>query len=1638
MNIREILETIRDDKSLSTTERGNEFEKITKIFLQNDAIQKNQFSKVWTWTAWQKLHADLDFPTTDSGVDLVAELRNAPGEFCAVQCKFIAPDSSVTKDAMNSFLSLSANKTFSRRILATTSDKEIQKKSNPTINEKPFNIIRTTDLEQSDIDWNSWQKKSVTRKAPKILRPHQEEALKAALSHFQKPTGNDRARITMACGTGKTLLSLRIAEAFAKREKNKPYLVLYMVPSLALMSQVVRDWKNDCIQDFAALSVCSDPGTGRRRSSDDSIYTDLKDLAFAATTDADSLVQQFRSVRNDRKIITVFCTYHSTGVLTEAQKKHLPDFDLVFCDEAHRTTGARFLGKDEKEFSKIHSERNVGAKRRIYMTATPKIYSSDPRKKTDLAESNISSMDDPTIYGPEIYSLTFDEAVKKDLLSDYKVIMLSVDEEEIEPVLREMLARLRENESGANDILELDELSKFIGSWKALKQDGIDGENPIKTALAFSSTIKKSERFARNFHESVEIYDEQFGDGSIDTTLEAEHVDGSHNAATRNERLYWLQKQAEDHETCKVLSNVRCLSEGVDVPALDAILFLDPKQSQIDVIQSVGRVMRKAEGKEIGYVILPIVVNSKFHTEKKITNTGRYKVIWQILNALRSHDRNMDQYINKMDLGEDVSDKLVWVDTSTKKEKTRQQDQDDGIQYLNLYQIPPPLKAEIIRKCGTRDYWQSWAQDIAKIAETHITRLNGILKEPDTPERKAFTAFLEEIRDDLNPEISEQQAIEMLAQHTITAPVFDALFSGENSFTSQNSISIAMEKTLSLVDKHHINAESRSLQKFYEDVRFKASGIETLQAKQNLIKQLYGDFFKGAFPKTVEKFGIFYTPVEIVDFMIHSVQHVLEKEFDSSLSDKMVDILDPFTGTGTFITRLIQSGLLGKKLEQKYMTGLHANEIMLLAYYIACVNIEAVFHATANKKPEEYTPFPGSILTDTLHLAEQDRDMVANLMKDNSGRRKRQKKKPIKIIIGNPPYSIGQKSLRDHAANTDYPNLNRRIKETYSGKSTSSKKSMYDSYMQAFRYATDRLENENNNEGIIAFITNGSWITNPTADGFRRSLGIEFDRIYIFNLRGDFRVQGERNNLEGENIFNIKSPIAITILVKKIHKNFKREGKVFYYQFQDYMKNNQKMSFLIKKQSIENIDLEEIIPDENHTWLSQGKKEFQTFISIDSNKEDKIKSIFKFSSSGIASNRGDWVVNFSKNNLISNVTNSMDFYNQEMRRINAKTIQEVNMSVSRDPKKIKYNDGDIRNIIRKISKELDMNKVEIQLFKAFTKKWSYTGKNFNHRVYQTNSIFPNEINGNINENNTLSNVAITIGSPSPRKEFSCFICKEVPNLHLLQNAKNFPLHKYNLNGKKNQKSQTNPEMSESNSAVLFQLNTLENSEEESLKEYAISEFAMKTWRDAYPSQEISEEDLFYYVYGILHSYDYREQFCNDLYSSFPRIPILAKYKDFKAFSDAGRRLAEIHLNYETIEPYPATLNETRPAVMTDRDHYRVRKMAFVKTADKKNDLTKVRYNTRITIEDIPEKAWDYRLDGYPALKWIMNQQQVKTDKDSGITNDPNDWANETMNNPRYPLDLFLRVITVSMKTLEIMENLPKLEFQTNKKSADRG
>ena len=1275
------------------------------------------------------------------------------------------------------------------------------------------------------------------------------------------------------------------------------------------------------------------------------------------------------------------------------------------------------------------------------MTATPKIYNPDAKRQAKDYESiRISSMDDTSIYGPEIYSLSFDEAVKKDLLSDYKVMILSVDEARINLALQDIVSNIPQEEGKT---MEMDDLGKIIGSWKALKKDGIEDGDPIRTALAFSSTIRSSKNFVERFPKTVKIYAETFEDAGTDTALEAQHIDGSHNAATRNESLVWLQKGSEIPETCKVLSNVRCLSEGVDVPALDAILFLDPKQSQIDVIQSVGRVMRKAPGKKIGWVILPIVARPGFHTEKSLSATGRYKVIWQMLNALRSHDRNMDQYINKIDLGEDVSDKLLFIDGTRDKKKTSTREiQDEGIQHLNLGQIPPPLKAEIVRKCGTRNYWENWAQDISEIARKHILRLEGILREENTPERKAFQDFLDEIRDDLNPEISEQQAIEMLAQHIITGPVFDALFSGNRSFTSQNSISIAMEKTLSLVDRHHLDAESRSLQKFYEDIRFKAEGITTLEGKQNLIKHLYGDFFKGAFPKTVEKFGIFYTPVEIVDFIIHSVQHVLQKEFQSDLSNPAVDILDPFTGTGTFITRLIQSGLLGRNLERKYLSGIHANEIMLLAYYIACVNIEAVFHNVAGKTPEEYIPFPGSVLTDTLHLAEQDRDMIANLMKDNSGRRTRQKKRPIKVIVGNPPYSAKQKSEGDNAANTIYPIINQRIKETYLKNETGGMKaSIYDSYIQSFRWSSDRLEIENHGEGIIAFITSAGWLTSKSASGFRRSLKEEFDKIYVFNLRGNLRVQGKHRKSEGENVFGIMTPVAITILIKAKTQSSHRQGQIFYYQYEDALKKKDKIIFLQKRESIKEITFEKIIPNQQNFWLSQGTSEFQSFIPMDKTNAEKGYEIFEFESNGIISGRTSWVTNFSKKAVISNTTRSMNFYNQEKNRINSTDINRIKFSVSKNSQNIKWNKGDYAAIKRKEHKSLNNQEIKIYSFRPFTKKWSYTDRNFSNTVYSIPSMFPNGKENGI----TFPNLIISISSPSYKKEFSCLLSKETPDRHLLGGAKNYPLYKYNLDSPENPNAKLSnkkdPHRAEGSGLVAshisagpelsstekkpFSLFPEKKPKEKPFKEYAISSFAMQTWRKAYPEEEISEEGLFYHVYGILHSLDYRETYCNNLYTSLPKIPILEKFEDFKIFSEAGRKLANLHLNYETITPYSAKVKDRQPQDMNDREHYRVQKMNFVE----KGDLTRIHYNSRIIIEDIPEKAWDYRLDGYPALKWVMNQQQVKTDKDSGIVNDPNDWANDTMNNPRYPLDLFLRIITVSLETLKIMEALPKLEIR---------
>ena len=831
----------------------------------------------------------------------------------------------------------------------------------------------------------------------------------------------------MACGTGKTFTSLKIAEDIAGNGKK----VLFLVPSLALLSQSLTEWTQESEYPLHCFAVCSDSDVGKKgkaKNEDDRVQQLNHELQYPATTNAKSLIKAINAQNRDLAMTVIFSTYHSIDVIHQAQQQGLGEFDLIICDEAHRTTGASFDDKEESAFVRVHNNDYIKAQKRLYMTATPRIYTEDAKKTEGVT---VYSMNEVEKFGEDLYVISFSKAVKEKLLVDYKVLVLAVEEKHIHQHLEKLFE--------GNEIA-VDDAAKIVGCWKALSKYGIMDElgddEPMKRAVAFCQVIEKeykgkthkvsSKNIAEIFSNVVDAYqkqeivalEEQNPDFKPDNSLllkcEAEHVDGGMNASEKSAKIEWLKAEQEDN-TCRILSNVRCLSEGVDVPALDAVLFLTPRSSQVDVVQSVGRVMRNAPGKKRGYVILPVVIPAGIEPDKALEKNENYKVVWQVLNALRAHDDRFDAMINKMEFDGAAKDKIEVIsvvsqvlakqkqkptkvkNASGKGEKTignRDNSFFNGETQLEIEfeigEIERALTAKIVKKCGNRTHWEDWANDVAKIANTHIERINTILANPkNTQERSVFNAFLNELRDDLNNAITESEAVEMLAQHLITKPVFDALFANDN-FTQHNPMSQAMQKVVDIFEQKNLETETKQLNDFYESIQFRVKNIQSSEGKQKIIKELYDSFFNKAFPKMAERLGIVYTPVEVVDFIIRSVEDVLNNEFNASLADKGVQIIVPFTGTGTFITRLLQSGIIPpEKLPLKYHE-IHANEIVLLAYYIAAINIESVYHAllaehstSMQENSNNYLPFEGICLTDTFQMYEKE-DLVDEILQVNS------------------------------------------------------------------------------------------------------------------------------------------------------------------------------------------------------------------------------------------------------------------------------------------------------------------------------------------------------------------------------------------------------------------------------------------------------------------------------------------------------------------------------------------------------------------------------------------------------------------------------------------------------------------------------
>lgn len=1597
--LNDILSAFRD-AARSNREMGDKFERLIAAYLLADPQFSDRLADVWLWSEWP------DRSGMDVGIDLVARERGT-GDYWAIQCKFYDPDNTLQKADIDSFFTASGKRfatssgerSFSHRLIVSTTDKWSSNAEKALENQTiPVSRLWFKDLADSPVDWSLFDLARVSDirlQRKKDLMPHQEDAIKSVLSGFESV---DRGKLVMACGTGKTFTSLRLMEQATPEDG----LILFLAPSISLVGQSLREWSAQAEKPFHAFVVCSDSKVGK-----DEEDISAHDLAYPATTDARKITQAASVLSKDRRTI-IFSTYQSIQVVADAQNQGLGRFDLIVCDEAHRTTGLTLPGESPSEFVKVHHDENVAGAKRLYMTATPRIFADASKTKANDADALLFSMDDEATFGPEFYRLGFGKAVELDLLSEYKVLIVAVREAEMAKLANNFNNAFRLDEKKAIDI---NFATKIIGSWKGLSKRGLvsvgeDGQEealvedvaPMRRAVAFSKSIKLSKQTTDIFKDLVGVYkqahDGDESDGMVRCDLD--HVDGTMNALKRKQALDWLKADAEPGE-CRILSNARCLSEGIDVPTLDAVVFFDTRESIVDIVQSVGRVMRKdREGrKKYGYIILPVCMPSEKVKDYNsyIDGDPQFKGIWKVIKALRAHDESL------VDEAE-FRRRIAVVDGGSEQ---RGEERDGSsmplpldFPVLPIDAISEAVYAAIPKKLGDREYWSEWAKSIGRVAERLVCRIESLI-DGSPAMAEEFAVFLKGLRDTLNPAVSRPEAIEMLAQHVLTLPVFQALFASTN-FPEHNAVGKALQRVVDRLDASAVASETEGLEKFYENVRERVSLAKSDKSKQEIVRNLYETFFKEGFKKMSERLGIVYTPIPLVDFVLRSADAALRRHFGESLSNPGVQILDPFAGTGTFLVRLIQSGLISPEhLRRKYDEELHANELVLLAYYVATVNIETAFHGVSG----EYRPFGGMILADTFQMTEKGDLVDKVVLPENNARAERQLSQPIRVVVGNPPYSAQQDSENDNNKNLAYPTLDESIRSSYAAKSSAKLlKNLYDSYVRAIRWATNRI----GERGVVAFVTNGSFLDANNMDGLRKSLTEDFSHLYVFNLRGNARTQGEERRREGGGVFDAgaRTPVAISVMVK----DPSHEGPcvLLYRDVGDYLSHREKLDVVESLGDIGGVEWTRLIPNESGDWINQRDPAFDLFVPL-GDKEGGSNAIFDAYSLGLTTNRDAWAYNMSRSSLEENVRRLIVAYEEERAKY-AEAVSDlpkegrpsVESVVDSNPLRISWTRALKADVSRDKPLSFDESAFVVGMYRPFSKQWLYFSRRLNEMVYQQPKLFPTPRHPNV----VLS--ATGIGAS---KSFSALAVSCVPNLHLHDTGQCFPLYWYE---KVEESNGTQGEMFSASS---------QPDADGYVRRDAVSDWAVEAFRSRYGDASIGKEDVFWYVYGILHSSEYKVRFASDLKKMLPRVPFA---QDFRAFSEAGRRLGALHLSYETADPFPLTEDCSR--LVMEPEDYRVSKMVFAKR-EGKPDRTAIVYNAHLTLRDIPLEAYEYVVNGKSAIEWVMERYQVSVDPTSGIKNDPNDWCSEH-GDPRYILDLLKRIVGISIESHRIVKGLPSL------------
>ena len=986
------------------------------------------------------------------------------------------------------------------------------------------------------------------------------------------------------------------------------------------------------------------------------------------------------------------------------------------------------------------------------------------------------------------------------------------------------------------------------------------------------------------------------------------------------------------------------------------------------------------------------MVPSGVAPEDALRDNERYKVVWQVLQALRSHDERFHAMVNQIDLNKTKPDRIV-IDDVTPREETEQPlgEKNASDQYgdnlgldLTFDAFRDAMFARIVAKVGERRYWETWAKDVANIAERHMVRIRGLLADPESPQSKEFAEFLKGLRANLNEGVTTEDAIEMLAQHLVTRPIFDALF-GHTDFVTTNPVAKIMELMLASLDEVDMSAERENLEPFYASVRRRAAGVDNAEGKQRILIELYDKFFAAAFKKTVDKLGIVYTPVEIVDFILRSADAVMREEFGRGLSDEGVRILDGFTGTGTFLVRLLQSGLIAPEhLPRKYAHEIFGQEILLLAYYIAEANLQIAYEDLTG----ESKPFPHLALADTFQAAEDGDQKDFEVFTENNDVLEAIEAMKIDVIVGNPPYSSGQDSANDNNANEKYPHLDASIRRAYAETSSATNKnSLYDSYIRAIRWATHRI----GERGVIAFVTNGGFLDSNTAGGMRKSLAAEFTSIHVFNLRGNQRTAGEQSRKEGGKVFGggSRATVAITVLVKNPAPEVEDRAlppsrdpaTVHYTEIGDYLSTQEKLAKVGYATSVLALDAQVIAPNEHGDWLNQRSDDFERYMPL--------PDIFRDFGPGAETARDAWNYNFSRTVLQRSITMSIATFNHS----------SATNSVDDDPRRISWSRGLLRRAANGDILEFKHEQVEASTYRPFTRTNTYLDQALTNVKGVSGRAWPSAKH---------RNSAVAVPGISSHSPFCTLAIRAAPDRHAIDTGQFFPRWQYEL----------------VDHSGMFDL----GSDADVIDGYRridnITDDALARFQAAYPDETITKDDIFFYVYGLLHSPTYRETYAADLKKMLPRIPFV---RDFRGFADAGRRLSELHLGYEPVTPYPLDGLDAEPT----GDPYPFfavgnKKMRFGGKGRAK-DRSVIHYNDRITLSDIPEDAYRYQLGSRSAIEWIIDRYYVKTDKASGIVNDPNDWSRE-VGDPRYIVDLLARIVTVSLETMAIVDALPALDI----------